>query len=91
MSKKELVFNCNAYLPMMSKLEEMKEQLDYLTSQRKPEPWMDKDEVMKFFRISSSTYYKWRSKGILEPSSSLGEDRYLVSDIQAILKKKKFK
>lgn len=54
-----------------------------------PISWIHKEEVMALFRISSSTYYKWRKDGILVPSSSIGGDKYLLEDLQDLMLSKK--
>lgn len=47
----------------------------------KLEPWLTKDEVIEYLRISKSTYYLWVKQGYLVPCSILGEDRFLVRQI----------
>jgi len=53
--------------------------------------WFSKEQVMEYLRISRSTYYKWLKEGILKPSSTIGEHRFLASDILEIVKGRKFR
>lgn len=43
--------------------------------------WLSKDEVMEHLRISKSTYYSWQKREYLTPCSLIGEDRFLVQEI----------
>lgn len=65
--------------PSLNKLAAKEEQL---------EVWLDKWEVMKYLKISKSTYYRWRKAGILVPRNSVGEDRYLLADLKNIVKRR---
>lgn len=66
-----------------------------LNSQQEEEPklvkWLDKYEVKAYLRISSTTYYEWRNRGILVPSSTLGGDRYLVKDILKLVAQRHYR
>ena len=66
-----------------------------LNKQQEEDPklvkWLDKYEVQDYLRISSTTYYEWRNRGILEPSSTLGGDRYLVKDILKLVSKRHYR
>lgn len=53
--------------------------------------WFSKEEVQAYFRISSTTYYKWRKEGILVPVSTIGGDRYLLEDLVEILFSKEYR
>lgn len=48
-------------------------------------PWLSKTELMEYLRISTSTYHNWRNKGIIEPCSTIGEDRFLIKDVNKII------
>lgn len=54
-------------------------------------PWLSKQDVMDHLKISNSTYYDWRKRGILEPYQSHGEDRYTPSQINKIVLGCKFR
>lgn len=66
-----------------------------LSNQQEEEPklvaWLDKYEVKAYLRISRTTYYEWRNRGILNPSSTLGGDRYLVKDILKLVAKRHYR
>lgn len=51
------------------------------------EKWMSKQEVMDYFKISKSTYYRWVKQGKLLPRKRFGEDRYFKRDILKLLQK----
>ena len=48
-------------------------------------PWLSRQEVMDHLKISDSTYYEWRKKGILQPIQSHGEDRYTPCQINEVV------
>ena len=54
-------------------------------------PWLSKQEVMDHLKISRSTYYDWRKRGILEPYQTHGEDRYTPAQINRVILGCKFR
>src|SRR5699024_4399235 len=56
-----------------------------LNEDKELKQWLSKEEVISYLRISPSTYYDWKKRGYLKPSSILGEDRYLVADLNAFV------
>jgi len=59
------------------------------TDVHSPRPWMSKQEVMDYLRITESTYYRWLEMGLLEPRGPEGQDRYFKEDLQTIFEKRK--
>jgi len=48
-------------------------------------PWLSKEDVIAHLRISNATYYNWRKKGVLQPITTQGEDRYTPCQINKIV------
>lgn len=54
-------------------------------------PWLGKQEVMDYLRITESTYYRWIDMGLLEPRGPEGQDRYFKDDLIALFEKRKLR
>lgn len=53
-------------------------------------PWLSKEELISHLKISKRTYYNWMKEGYITPCSRVGEDRFLVREINKFIAGKKY-
>lgn len=54
------------------------------------EPYLDKQEVMKYLRIRETTYYRWVQEGKLQPRGP-GDDKFFLRDIHELMERRKYR
>lgn len=53
--------------------------------------YLDKEQVLKYFKITDSTYYRWIAMGRLKPYGTNGALRFKKEDLLKLMERRRYR